>query len=138
MIESTVIALLHADSLLASKVTTYNSLPAIFADQAPEDAVKPYIVFHISNMARTEDSILFDGDLQIDFYDFGPSWANCDIAMERIENLLDQQVLQSPRLNDVRVSLDNSGPIPESDPREIHYNSVFSIRGIRKRWIIQH
>lgn len=138
MIEAVVIAALRADAVLATTITTHNGKPSVFADQAPESAVMPYVVIREGTMSKTEDSILFAGELYVDYWDFGSTWTKCDTAGERIETIFDQMKLDSDRLSDIRFSQSSSGPVADADPRVIHHNTIFNVRAIRKRWILNH
>jgi hypothetical protein len=138
MIEAVVIATLRADATLAGTVSTHNGKPSIFADQAPEATELPYIVIREGTMSKTADSLLFAGELYVDYWAFGPSWATCDIASERVETIFDNMKLQSDRLSDIRFAQSSSGPVTDPDPRVIHHNTIFTIRATRKRWILNH
>jgi hypothetical protein len=134
MFESALVDLLRADTELATYVTTRNSKPSIFADEAPEGVEMPYIVCKI-NMSGTAGNIVMSSDVYIDYYDYDLSRAKADSAGRRIELLLDKKKIDSERLGDIRFSLGSCGFVDESDPRSIHYNLLFDTRGARKDWM---
>jgi hypothetical protein len=130
-----IITYLRTVEPITDHLTLKNDLPAIFANEAPEDAVKPYIVLRIENN-NTPGRVVFQSDLYINFYDFGKSRLNADECAMAIENALDQRKISTDNLSDVRFTLISSGYEEGSDPRDIDYNLVFSCRGARKRWMI--
>lgn len=136
MIESAIISVLKADPELVALLSTHNSEPAIFSEFAPEDAEFPYIVLNVS---RSNDEFpgLHAFTIMVDYFDYDVSRKNSRIAAERIEFLLDRAILQHERYDSIRISFFAGSPIPEDDPRSVHYNVQFSARAGRKKWMSQ-
>jgi len=134
MFHGALIDLLRSDTALAATVTSYAGAPAVFADEAPEDAVKPYLVVRISHSYTVNDPVA-QSDVYVDYYDYGVSRVKAETAAERIEALLDLKILQSTRHGDIRMSIMSAGMIEGTDPRDVHHNTLVSARSIRRKWI---
>lgn len=136
MIESIIISTLAADSALVALLATYNSAPAIFSEEAPEEAEEPNITIGLTRNSGLDPTIqLFT--LNVDFWDYDGSRVNSRAAAERIEFVLDRADLSTTRYSSIRCFFASGGPVSETDPRAIHYNSQFEIRAFRKKWIEQ-
>ena len=129
-----IINVLSTDSNIANTVTTYLQQPAIFSNEAPEDAKFPYIVIRIDSTPLT-DKVVSTSTLYIDYYDYNKTRLNSDAFAISVEDRLESNKITSENFTDIRFSLLNTGYIPESDPRTIHYNSTFSCRGARSGWM---
>jgi len=129
---------LSSDTSIASTVTSYSddagSYPAIFSDEAPEDAVKPYIVVRIDS-AKNNDSVIMESDVYVDYFDYDKSRVTADAAANHISDRLDTISITSENLTDIRFLLSSRGYIKGRDPRTIHHNSTFSTRAARSRWM---
>lgn len=136
MIYDIIIQTLKSDTEIASTVSTFNSSPAIFGDMAPEKAVLPYIVIRCFDIKPTSDKALTSGIMDIDIYDYGTSFLNCDKIRNRIELLTDNKIFNNDKLSDIRINMINEGAIPDEDITVLHYNIEFTFRAIRKSWTI--
>jgi hypothetical protein len=136
MIESALQLALASDGALAALVSTYQGNPAIFSEDAPEDAVLPYIVYSVSRLAADHPAAE-QFNVYVDYYDNGKSRANSRKAAQRIEFCLDQKTLANDRYDSIRVFYESAGPVPDPDPRVIHYNLQFTARAGRKAWAQQ-
>ena len=125
---------LITDSAIAATVTTYKGVPSIFANEAPEGADKPYITFSIST-TTLPDSVIVDGTVDIDYWDFGVSRTQADTAANAIEDRVDMKNLRANSLTDIRFRMSSSGHVPSTDSRDIHHNTTFDARGARIRWM---
>ncbi len=128
------VLLLRTDSAIIATVSTYNNLPAIFANEAPEGAEKPYIIIRI-DVTPLLDRVIASSNLYIDYYDYDNSRVLADSAIIAIENRVDSNMIRTENLTDIRFRLMNTGYIPESDARTIHHNSTFSCRAARSGWM---
>ena len=137
MFESSIFNVLISDGVLPGLVSTFNSVPAIFPDMAPEKAVKPYIVFKISSLSP-DYQVMKDFIIMVNFFDYTVSLKSSRDAAERIESILDQKILTHERYSDIRVNYFAGSQIEMEDPRDVHYNLQFQARAIRKKWIINH
>lgn len=136
MFESAIYNALRADTELLKYVSRFRSIPAIFADQAPEGAKMPYIVFRIRR-SNDEAVPVQKFSIYIDYYDHGKSAVNSRKAAERIEFVLDRAELDHERYSNIRVFFFDGAPMDDTDPRIIRYNMQFSARAGRKKWIDQ-
>ena len=134
MIESTVLNVMLADDTLCDLLATYNGLPAIFSDEAPENADKPYIVFRVSK-SENENKAMQDMTVNIDYFNYNGSRPNSRTAAERIEFLFDDQRLQHERYLDIHFSVFGGDEIGGEDPRDIHYNTQIQAQAVRMKWI---
>jgi len=125
---------LRSVTAITDTVETYDGSPSIFSNEAPEEAEKPYVVVSISGK-KTPDSTIIFGDIMIDYYDFDKSRVVSDAFDTELENALDSMKMQSERLSDIRLDLSSSGHVEDSDPRNIHFNAIYSFRGIRCKWM---
>ena len=131
---------LSSDGDIAATVSSYSdeigSYPAIFSDEAPESAVKPYIVVRITS-DKLSDSVIMTSDVYIDYYDYNKSRIKSDSAARAVVDRLDTISIISENLTDIRFSLNSEGYITRSggDPRDIHHNSAFSTRAARSGWM---
>jgi hypothetical protein len=136
MIESAIIAALKADTALAALVTTYESSPAIFSDDAPESATLPYVTIAVSNNSAV-DFVIDEFNLYVDYWGAGSSRANSRSAAFRIECALDGKTFSNTRYANIRCRKFSSGPVQDSDPRDIHYNVQFQVRAGRSAFTAQ-
>ena len=136
MIEIPILNALLSDSTLVDLLSTFNGAPAIFSENAPETAEKPYAIIRCLRNSK-EYSVIQNFTIFVDTYDFDESRVNSREAAERIEFVLDEKIFTSTRYSEIRVDEQGGGPIPEADPRDVHYNSQFQARAIRCKWITQ-
>lgn len=136
MFESALLNHLKADAELISYVSKLNGKPSIFSDFAPEGTVLPYIIFRILKTS-SETSTIAKFSIFFDYYAFDLSRTTSRRAAERLESLLDMIVLQHEAYGSIRVFYFAGSLLPETDPRDIHYNLQFSARGTRKKWVKQ-
>jgi hypothetical protein len=134
MFYSELTALLRSTANIANTVTVHNGQPAIFANEAPEEAEMPYIVFRIET-SPLPDKVISTSNLYIDYHDYNNSRVTADEAAIAIEDLLEHNKIKTDQLTDIRFSLLNTGYIPGGDPRTIHHNSTFSCRAARYGWM---
>lgn len=127
MFESTIINKLAGDATLTGILTTFAGQPSIFSNDAPEDAVTPFVIITISGGERLEPIQMYS--LFVDYYDFFESRVNARIAARRIQYQLDNQRLQPTNFTDIRVwQFGGATWISGEDPRDIHINQQFYIR----------
>jgi len=136
MFEAALQARIASDGQLATLLSTYEGAPAIFSEEAPEEAVEPYIVYSISRQAVDHPAVE-QFNVYVDYFDNQKSRANSRKAAQRIEFVLDQVTLTSDRYDTIRLFYESAGPVPDPDPRVIHYNFQFSARAGRKAWAQQ-
>ena len=134
MFSSSLHTALSEDTTLAALLDTYQSRPAVFADMAPENADKPYVVFRIIKSAANSISV-DEFSVFIDYFERGTSKKNMKAAAFAIETLLDQKSLTHARFSNIRFSRFSAGPVPTMDPRDIHYNIQFMARAGRSGWM---
>jgi hypothetical protein len=137
MIEASIITALKADAVLTTYVSTYGGSPAIFSEEAPEDANDPYITISLRRNASEDDSVIQIFNLYVDYWDNSISRANSRAAAERIEFVLDHNTFDDSRYSGARCRFFSAGPVDEEDPRAIHHNLQFTIRAARKKWMQQ-
>jgi hypothetical protein len=136
MIESIIISTLAADTALAAILTTYEGAPAIFSEEAPENAEEPNVTISLTRANGPDPTIqLFT--LNVDYWDYGKSRADSRTAAERIEFVLDRADLEHARYSSIRCFFASGGPLTETNPRAIHYNLQFEVRAFRKKWMEQ-
>jgi len=136
MIEKTIVDALRADAVLISKVSLYNKHPAIFSELAPEAAIQPYITINLSRSKASDDLVLHDFILMVDFWGTDSTRVDTRIASERIEYLLDNKQFHTDlRYHTIRVWFFSGGWVEDNDPRTIHYNQQFTVRASRMKWI---
>ncbi|MHA1168309.1 MAG: hypothetical protein ACTSRU_10845, partial [Candidatus Hodarchaeales archaeon] len=103
------ITCLITDSNITDTVTTFDNLPSIFQQEAPEGAEIPYIIVRIETAPLT-DKVVTSINVFIDYYDYGKSSrvvaGNAALA---IEDRLDSNKLRTENLTDIRFSLINEG-----------------------------
>jgi hypothetical protein len=131
MFESALVTFLADDEKLAALIEEYGEEPAIFSDEAPEDAVMPYIVIRIVPSA-TDNIAVESFAVFIDFYDKDKSRVNSRKAAQRIKLILDRVSLSHARYNNIRMFYFDGSPVTEDDPRNIHYNLQFMARAGRQ------
>jgi len=136
LIEAPIIAALKADSALAALVTTFQSSPAIFADNAPETATLPYIVIREEDCDDV-DLVISVFNVYIDYFDFNKSRVSCNAASKRIEHVLDNKILNSDDYAYIRMRRFSFGFVYGEDQREIQYNIQFQARACRKTFSAQ-
>ena len=134
MFYSEIVTILRATPDVANTVATFENEPAVFSNEAPESAEKPYIIIRIETSPLV-DNVVSSGNLYIDYYAFNESRITADSAVIAVESLLDTNKIRTENLTDIRFSLINEGYLPESDPRSIHHNSTFSFRAARSGWM---
>jgi hypothetical protein len=136
MIESAIYNRLTTDGALAGYLSTYQGAPAIFSEDAPDGVEMPFVVYSINRMAADHPAVeMFN--VYVNYFDTQKSRANSRKAGQRIEFLLDQVTLTSDRYDNIRVFFSSGGPVPDPDPRVIHYNMQFEARAGRKAWAQQ-
>ena len=136
MIETAIYSRLASDAALAGTVTVFSGAPAIFSEFAPETAQRPYVVFRV--MMSSADAVVRPLTVMVDYYEYNTSRVKSRLAAERIEYLLDQQVVQDADYADIRLNYFAGSPVDAGDGRDIQYNVQFSGRATRKKWIIQN
>lgn len=136
MIESAIINRLKSDAALTALLSAHGGQPAIFSELAPEQAALPYLVIRCTRTA-TDNHAVQEFVVMTDYFNRDVSRANSRAAAERIEFLLDQQILTHERYSDIRINFFAGSPVEGSDPRDVHYNCQFQARATRKKWIIQ-
>jgi hypothetical protein len=130
MFESSLMPVLQNDATLAGLLNTFNSRPAVFANQAPQEAKFIYLVFRIT--ASGDDyAAIKRFNIYVDIFDYGASAANVRAASQRVEDLLDRATLQHANYNSIRIFYFSDGAVPEDDPRSIHHNLMFEARAGR-------
>lgn len=134
MFEAKIIELLSEDSDITETISRYNGVPSIFTDQAPEDAPFPYIVFTIRSISPP-DSIIDRFMIEIDYFNTTETGKNARVAVDNIQEYLDNKTVSNERYNSIRIRRDIYNPVPESDPRGIHYNIQLEARATRKKWM---
>lgn len=136
MIESAIINKLSAESEITSRIGTYNGAPSIFSNDAPENAVFPYLIVRID--AGEPEGPVIPYNCYIDVLDWWESRVSAREVSFWIVKALDEQVLTHERYIDIRSWL-FSGPTnleDENDPRTIQINTQFYIRCARSKWMI--
>lgn len=138
MFEAKFKELLASDNDITSKLSTYNSEPAIFSEFAPEDADLPYIVFKIERYPSASKSI-DRFNIYCDYFEYGTSYKNARAISERIEYICDiNQITDDARYSNIRLDRSSAGSVPEpSTPKKIHYNTQIQARGSRYKWMQQ-
>jgi hypothetical protein len=136
MFESSLLTALKADHGLVALVARHNNEPAIFSEAAPEGCTLPYVTFSISKY-ETEVPAVDRFNIYVDFWDRSGSSLRARAASQRIEFILDRKILQHERFDSIRLFHSSAGPVPDTDPREIHYNNQFQARAGRKAWAAQ-
>jgi len=119
------------DMELALYLSEYKKYPAIFSDEAPEDAVLPYIVFRIKQSAG-DDPAVQNFAIFIDYFDDQKSRVNSRAAANRLVLLLDRKHLDHNRFGTIRIFFFDGSPVEEGDSRKIHYSLQFDARSGRK------
>lgn len=128
MFEAEILGILQSDIELTSIVSTYAGAPAIFSNDAPQEAELPFVVFRIDGNSRIDAIQNFS--IWIDYFDFYNSRVNARTAMRRIQYDLDGKRLQPTNYTDIRIWL-NSGPTwitATEDVRDVHFNLQFIVR----------
>lgn len=133
MIETAIINYLKADDALCDLLTSYNGAAGIFTHDAPEGAVMPYLVAVFKRGAP--DGAIQPISFNIYIYDTDKSSVNARSAAERVEFVLDRQLIQSERYSDIRIWLDPCEDVECVDPRDIFHTLQFMARGTRKKWL---
>lgn len=134
MFYTALINALRSDSNIANTVSTYNNNPAIFSNEAPENAVMPYIIIDIDNHPNA-DSVMIRSDVYINYWDKNKPRMVADQAAIAITNRLDTMRLVSDVVTDIRFTEMSSGYVNNPDPRIIHYNITFTTRAARSKWM---
>jgi len=129
-----IIEVLRTDQAVSSSVSTYQDSPAIFSEEAPEKAKRPYIVIRIDSVPTTDRTVSVS-NLFIDYYDFQKSRVKCNQYALDLVDLLDFTRLRTKEVNNLRIMWSSDGYIPDTDPRDIHFNSTFGCRGARSGWM---
>jgi hypothetical protein len=135
MIESAIISALKADSGLVAYISVYRGAPAVFSEEAPEDAETPYITIRISR--STEDLIVQNMNMYVDLWDYNKSRKETREAVEKIEFALDNKEFSTDRYSNIRCWFFSGSQVDGEDPRDIHYNQQFTIRATRKKFLQQ-
>lgn len=138
MIESTIINKLLADAALRDRVATYAGNPAIFTNEAPENCARPLVVLTLSR-SPTNFHAVQEFSFNINVYGSTESTQTrraAREAAERIEFVLDDEILQHERYGDIRIKFFSGAEIPSDDPRDINFNCQFEARATRTKWMI--
>lgn len=139
MFESSLQTALVSDATLITYVSSFTiaggTAPSIFSEFAPETAELPYITYKIRATSPDDNLAVRSFSIFIDYFDYNNSASNSRKAAERIEFLLDREVLEHERYNKIRLYYYNGYTIDEADPRSIHYVLQFNVRAGRKKWI---
>jgi hypothetical protein len=133
MFDSLIYSELSSDSGVAGVVSNYSGTPAIFNHTAPETADTPYLLFRITE-DLTGSRMVKDFDVYFDYYLSSGSRENIILLGKRLEGIFDGNIFTHPDYDSIRLWFQSSGDVPETDPREIHYNWLFSARAGRKAW----
>lgn len=135
MIEDALYTAITGDANITALLSTYNSAPAVFNRFAPESADTIYIVYRADS--TSVDLALDRFNVYIDVYDYGPSSVAVQNVVEKVENLLDISRLTSDRYSSIRFRKFSAGFVDETDLRSMHYNTQYTVRASRKKWINQ-
>jgi len=136
MIEEAIYAELVSCGSLVEYLSTHNSRPAVFLEEAPEDAELPYIINVITELS-TENLSAKEFNVYVNYYDEKKSRVNCIAACKEIEHLFEQAVLESNDYDSIRLTWESAGFVPSLDPRKVHRNIQFTARAGRKAWCEQ-
>ena len=140
MIESTVVDNLRADGTIADIVSTYSTrtstVPAVFSDQAPEDAEKPYIVVTVASYP-VPDYAIDAFDIFVHYYERGESGAKARAVAREIEIIFDGHNFDSDWYTTIRFYRRHGTFAAEADPLERHYIKQLYARASRKGWMEQ-
>lgn len=138
MFETALLNKLKSDGTLCGYLSTYGGAPSIFSELAPEGVTEAYLVFSISRL-ETENLAAMAFNAYVDIFAYDTSRVKLRAATERVEFLLDHVTLTdtSNRHDNIRVYFESAGPVPEADPRKLHYNMQFTARAGRKAWAAQ-
>ena len=134
MFESSLLAVLAADSTLTDYLSTYGSRPAIFSNSAPAQVDFDYMVFTISDTGNG-DSVVNEFRVSIDFFGYGKSGANIRSAIRRTIELLDRTHLTHDYYDSIRLFKGGIEFIETEDPKAQHYNLEFTARAGRSGWM---
>jgi hypothetical protein len=138
VIEPTIINKLLADAALRDRIAVHAGSPAIFTNEAPENCTRPLLVITV-HRSPTDFHAVQDFSINVNIYGSTESTQTRKSAREiaeRVEFALDDQLLQSDRYGDVRISFFSGDELPSGDPRDIDYNCQFSARATRTKWMI--
>lgn len=134
MFEGSLIALLAADTALASLLTTFESVPAIFTGAAPQKAERPYIVFDIDKTA-VENLAVSGFDIVLDIYNRDESGKEMREIAERIEFVCDRvEIKTDARFDTIRLFYEDGREVENTDVKIRHYIVRLSARAGRKKW----
>lgn len=136
MFDASLIQIISSDSVIRGLIAPYQSGYAVFSEDAPEGAEKPFCEIAITEFP-VGDSVVAQFSVLVDYFEKSESKQHAKEFCARIIQLLDKaQITNDARYHCIRMSLSN-GPrrIPEEDPRDIHYSVEFSARGGRKQYI---
>lgn len=128
---------LKGNASLATLLATYMGRPAVFCDVAPEEAVRPYVVFALERRFNDTGSLVDQFTLDVDYWDYGDSRTVAREAIEAIEFEFDMGTIEAVDYSNVRFFTPRSGYVKEDDPRLIHYNIEFPVRASRGKFIRQ-
>lgn len=134
MFEEKIIELLSENSSVVDNLSTYGGVPAIFSDQAPEDADFRYIEFTIRSVSPP-GSIIDRFLINLECYDYDENVENVRILVDNIFESLDNKNVSNNRYDSIRLRRDIYTPVPEVDPRAIHYHAQIEARATRKKWM---
>lgn len=138
MFYSELIEILRSDTKVSDTVSTFveqsEIIPAIFSDYAPESAELPYIVVKIGG-SKQPDNVITLATVTIDYWNYDQSRQKSDEFSIAIEDLLDLKCINAENFTDIRFNITNSDYIDQSDPRSIHFNTMFTARCSRSGWM---
>jgi len=137
MFESSLHNLLTTNGNLSALLSTFQGIPAIFSDIAPQEAGENYIVFDIQQ--DPGDYLELD-TFTIDFNIYSTSRSN-----EVIRNIVEQiifilepnSITNDPRYRNIRFYRGSGGYIKSNESEINQYNLQIYARATRKKWIDQ-
>ena len=138
MFESSLLSLLNTDYGITSRLSTFNGVPSVFSDYAPEEVQFPYIVFDIEE--NESDSLIVDAFfIEIDIYGLRTSSKTIREIVERVQFVCDRTIItDDERFSTIRLYRDNNELVYDNlgsrDSKMTHYIVRLQARGTRKKW----
>lgn len=135
-VESAVITHLRSVTNVTQYVSTFSGAPAIFSDEAPQQASGIYVVLNVNRISTDNlgvDSFLID----IDIYGGRNESVSIRALTLAIEFALDRDILDCDNYKTIRFYAETEGFIDNRDIQIKHYNMQFSARGSRYAWMQQ-
>lgn len=133
-----IIERLKANTDVTDYLSTFNFSPAIFANVAPQEAERTYIVLDAQKNEAETGNLPWDIFLiDIDIYYDGISALDVERLTLNIEFSLDRAVLNSDTYKTIRIYRESNGYVEKNDIRVGHYNQQFTIRAARWAWMQQ-